>query len=259
MKDRGTGGKSNGTCRLCGLEKPLIKAHIIPRGLYEPIRKSSADGPASDAVPHLYKTDRGSKPLPRQSGIYDTKILCADCDGNACIGPFDRYGQGLLLSLDGAGREIRDTKRGLVAKQLSEFDYSMTKLFFMSILWRASITSQSFFDQVRLGPWETELRERLIKRDPGDEHCFSVIPFMYTGLFKEVMMNPSRERHDNVTFYRFRYPNGGFLVKVDKQKVPRNIRGAILSPHSPLFIRCIEYTSSSEYRLLQTMLPDLPP
>lgn len=102
------------------------------------------------------------------------------------------------------------------------------------------------------------LRNRLIQRDPGDEHCFSVIPFIYTGLFKEVMMNPTRERHENVNFYRFRFPNGGFLVKVDKQKLPPDIYAGILSPNSPLLISCLEYTSSSEYRSLQRMLPNLP-
>jgi len=256
MTGQRTGDHEPAICQLCNLPRPLIEAHIFPRQLYKPIRESSKDGRAGDAVPHIYKPGTQAKPLPRQSGIYDRNILCADCD--RYIGRYDKYGQKLLSDLENLGSEVRTSQGDLIARQIRDFDYPSLKLFYMSILWRASITSQSFFNQVRLGPWKLGLRQRLVENDPGDENCFSVIPFSYTGLYKEVMMNPSRERHGNINFYRFRHPNGGFLVKVDKQKLSPEILPAILSPNSPLLIRCIEYTSSSEYRILQSMLPNLP-
>ena len=93
---QGIGAHETAVCRLCNRPKPLIKAHIIPKRLYAAIREFSKDGRAGDAVPHLYKPGMQTKPLLRQSGIYDPNILCKDCDGNLCIGPYDKYGQDLL-------------------------------------------------------------------------------------------------------------------------------------------------------------------
>jgi hypothetical protein len=83
-------------CRLCRLEKPLIRAHIIPRNLYKPIREAGMGESASDQVPRIYVVGTEQKPKQVQSGIYDPSILCAECD-NDLIGMWDNYGQTFLL------------------------------------------------------------------------------------------------------------------------------------------------------------------
>lgn len=47
-------------------------------------------------------------------------------------------------------------------------DYSSFKLFHLSVLFRASVSSLPTFSEVSLGPHEDRLREMLLARDPGE-------------------------------------------------------------------------------------------
>jgi hypothetical protein len=167
-------------CRLCGLEKQLIKAHIIPRKLYEPIREASIGKPPSDKVPRMYVVGTEQKSKQFQSGIYDASILCRECDGDL-IGVWDNYGQKFLLSPSFSENHLFDNLGKSAAYRIKEFDYKQLKLFFMSILWRAAITSDLFFAQIKLGSWEEKLRKMILAQDPGNESDFSVVLFKYEG------------------------------------------------------------------------------
>ncbi len=159
-------------CRLCGLVKPLIKAHIVPRKLYEPIVQAGGSAPAGDTAVRIYPVDVNGKSRQRQSGIHDPGILCADCD-NKVIGPWDNYAQTLLLgSFDPKNYSGNGTNQ---LYRLDNFDYVKLKLFFMSLLWRASVTSKNFFKNVDLGSWEANLRQKLLAADPGGRDDYSTI------------------------------------------------------------------------------------
>lgn len=227
-------------CKLCGLEKKLIKAHIIPRQLYGPIREAS-----NGESPRVYGVGTGKKSQQSQSGIYDTDILCGECDGNL-IGPWDNYGQTLLLSSPSPENYIVDDAGKPAGYKIETFDYNQLKLFFMSILWRAAITSDSFFAQVQLGSWEDKLKKMILAQDPGSENDFSVVLFKYEGDGSEIMQNPTKQKQDGVNYYRFRFPKYGFLIKVDQRNFPPNLAPFILSPNQPLLIGVMEYMDSKE-------------
>lgn len=244
-------------CYFCGLEKKLRKAHIFPRKLYEPIRESSLNELPGDQVPMMYVVGTNRKPKPFQSGIYDSSILCRECDNNP-IGFWDNYGQTLLLSPSNPENYISDPVAGFVYK-IDSFDYKSLKLFFMSILWRAAITSNEFFSQVKLGCWEEKLRKMLLVQDPGSENDFSVILFKYEGDFSEMMSNVSKERQGRINFYRFRIPRYRFLIKVDKESFDSEFDRYILSPNQPLLIKVKKYTDSKEYEQMlknKNKIPD---
>jgi hypothetical protein len=40
-------------------------------------------------------------------------------------------------------------------------------------LWRAAITSDQFFAQIKLGSWKEKLRKMILAQDPGNENDFS--------------------------------------------------------------------------------------
>jgi hypothetical protein len=61
-------------CRLCGLVKPLIKAHIVPRKLYKPIIQAGGSAYAGDTAVRIYPVDANSKSRQEQSGIYDSDL-----------------------------------------------------------------------------------------------------------------------------------------------------------------------------------------
>lgn len=51
---------------------------------------------------------------------------------------------------------------------LRSLDYSMLKLFLLSILWRIGVAKGKFFRCIKLGPHEESLRQMLNREDPGE-------------------------------------------------------------------------------------------
>ncbi|MEG4106398.1 hypothetical protein [Microcoleus sp. S13_C5] len=151
-----------------------------------------------------------------------------------------------MLSSPSPENYIVDDAGKPAAYKIETFDYKQLKLFFMSILWRAAITSDSFFAQVQLGSWEDKLKKMILAQDPGSENDFSVVLFKYEGDGSEIMQNPTKQKQDGVNYYRFRFPKYGFLIKVDQRNFPPNLAPYILSPNQPLLIGVMEYMDSKE-------------
>src|SRR6218665_2718976 len=124
-----------GICRYCHEEKKLCDAHIIPRSFLGKRRflKLSTENRFIDRSP---------------KGPYDRGILCADCDRK--IGVYDGYAKELLL----ARLSHFSLRNGLLCIPQKEFDYLQLKKFFISVLWRASISKHEAFSIVSLGEYE---------------------------------------------------------------------------------------------------------
>lgn len=238
-------------CCLCGLEKQLVKAHIIPIKLYKPIREASSSELSSRQAPNIYSVGTEQKPKQIQSGIYDLSILCKECDGDL-IGPWDNYGQTFLLSPSSPENYLIDNVGKTAAYRIDKFDYKQLKLFFMSMLWRAAITNNEFFNPIKLGSCEEKLKNMILANDLGSENEFSVILFKYEGRLSEITQNPTKQRQDGINYYRFRFPNYGFLIKVDQRDFISKLLPFVLSPNRHLLIRIMKYTDSREYeRILE--------
>jgi hypothetical protein len=90
----------------------------------------------------------------------------------------------------------------------------------------------------------------IISGDPGRKNDFSVILFKYEGNFSEIMPQPTKKRKDGLNFYHFRFPKGGFLIKVDRRPFPSKLERVILTPNQDLLIKVGEYQDSEEYKCL---------
>jgi len=87
-------------CRFCEEDKKLIEAHIIPR-----CRLQALNSPSGPMV--LISKDSHAKRL--QTGQYDDKILCADCDNK--FAPWEDDTADLLVRA-GAYDQFRQAKPG---------------------------------------------------------------------------------------------------------------------------------------------------
>jgi hypothetical protein len=134
-------------CKLCDQEKKLIKAHIIPEGFFRPLQSESR-------AAEIHTNTIGVHPKRSPIGIYDKNILCEDCDGK--LGVWDEYAQKLLLQNFNEDNALYDNKEK-IAYKIKDYDYIIIKLFFISLLWRASITTQEYFDRIVVGPFEEKL------------------------------------------------------------------------------------------------------
>lgn len=232
-------------CCLCGLEKPLINAHIIPRKFYNPIKELYENGSQGDKVPRVYSKDTKSKQW--QSGVFDSNILCKECDGK--IGIWDNYAQNLLLKQH-KEFDVSINKRYFI--QIENFNYQLLKLFFMSVLFRCAITTDSVFSSVSIGQkWYDILKKMILENNAGTEHDFSVLLFKYEGdESKFVMTNPERKRTDGINCYRIILgcSGYGFIIKVDQRKFDNNLK--ILCPNQPLYLYVKDIKDTNHYRML---------
>ncbi len=229
------------TCRLCLQEKRLIKAHIIPEGFFRLLRSGSV-------VPELHGNSPGSSPKRMPVGAYDSTILCGECDRQ--IAPWDDYGQQVLLQRFEEATPITHQAR-TVAWSLEEVNYAKLKLFFISLLWRASISSHNFYKRIAVGPFEKRLREMVLESESGDSQEFAVILARFEDVSMTAMLDPHPEKFDHINFCRFYLSGFVTYIKVDKRPVPELLSELRLQVGKPLTILTRSFHESPDGHLMR--------
>lgn len=179
-----------GLCRYCLNTKPLIEAHIIPKGFFKRIE---GNGPN-------YILDEDNHPRKSRKGYYDTRILCAGCDNK--IGLWDDYAQ-VILTMDMSGFTRISGPEGIGGWDHYSCDYQKLKLFFISLLWRASISKLAAFKKIDIGPWEDVARAMMMADDPGDAQAFTVILTRFTEVFGHSFFDPHMQDIEGIQYGRF--------------------------------------------------------
>lgn len=167
-----------GICKLCLKEKELCrKSHIIPNHAYNKVLKDADDS-------YVYIDRKTAKKFGRrtQTGVFEPDLLCQDCE--TTISSYETYFSQLVLNVTPAGitKEELINPNGIKILKYSGvgYNYSKFKLCLLSILWKSSISSKAFFDQVSLGPTtEEDLRQKILNGNPGHEEdypCFITLP-----------------------------------------------------------------------------------
>lgn len=202
-------------CRLCRQDVSLLsKSHIIPDFMYQDI---------FDEKHRLVKftTLTPNSKSTIHSSEYESGILCQNCDNNI-IGSLESY-TALVLFGGRVSTSSNDyiLPDGLEYTQVTNIDYVKFKLFLLSMLWRASISSRPFFKNVSLGPYEEEIRNMILSGNPGRPGDFPCIisSYLKTSFPKEIVAEPRRIRLDGFIAYSFLI--GGLLYNV---KVIKNDR-----------------------------------
>jgi hypothetical protein len=91
---------------------------------------------------------------PSQHGVYDSSILCADCDGK--LGALD--GMALDVCRNFASRHV---PLGNDCFEMPNVDGNAISKFVLAVLWRGSISSRPECKDIRLGPYENRIRDVL--------------------------------------------------------------------------------------------------
>lgn len=216
-------------CRMCSEDKKLIDAHIIPAGFYRYIKSDS---------PFLEIRSSEKREYKKRSyiGIYDNTILCSDCE--KLFQKFDDYAQSILLSEPKEEDYILNPNGKREGCKLESINYKLLKLFFISVLWRASVSNRKEFSKVNVGPFEQVLKNMILELDPGDQDKFSITIMRFNDyLGKNFLLNPHRTRINGINYYIF-YLGAGYKVyiKVDKRPLSGVLAEIILKPNQPLYI-----------------------
>ena len=230
----------NPICKLCTNEATLIKAHIIPRSFWE------ID--ASQPPPRMVTNTQGVFPKKIPIGVYDQTLLCEPCE--RCFNDCDGYAAQLFLKRFNEFEEVHGSNRRLTGYVLGNVHYRLLKLFAIALLWRASVSSHSFFSNVRLGPFEEKAREMLVRGDPGDAATFGTLFSVWDGA-ESLIMDPFAERWDSVRSYRFYLGRFVAYIKVDSRPFPEPLARAALTPEGPLHVISRQLERSQDLRVAE--------
>ncbi len=200
-------------CRGCGAEKKLIKVHIIPESFF---RKMKCGGETIYRVTDAFKNEwEHKKRIP--IGVYDKTILCPECENR--FQKIDDYGYRMLFEKEQKEIVIKNQKFYII----KNIDYKLTKLFFISLLWRASISSDECFCRVKLGAIEQVAKKHIWEENPGfpDDFSFRLYKFIPTGQgYEKAMLMPERVRFGPVNYYKFYLAGYILCIKADSRKTP---------------------------------------
>lgn len=189
-------------CRLCLQERDLRRSHIIPeflfRELYDDDRRMmgiTGTGP------------RGWRYLQR--GMVE-RLLCDDCEqlinDNYELPFYRNWIRNCPIPNPWGQRSHINTNS----------DYDTTKLFHLSILFRASVSSLATFNQVDLGPHEEPIRQMLLNSNAGALGDYPFYGYAVThhrdNRLVKVITRPLRCRFEGQWHYQTLY--GGLMWSV---------------------------------------------
>ena len=232
-------------CKLTGAEGKGVNAHIIPKAFY-------AIDPEETQPTRLITNAEGRYAKRCPIGIYDNTIVTEE--GERVFSDWDDYASDLLLKGKSAF-EPKSHNGKVIAFQIPEYNYKKLKLFFLSVLWRASVSSQHFFRKVDLGPLEPLIREALLTGNPQSSDWFAVSIAKWSDHPHGAgMMDPYRTRFDGVNYYVMYLEQYVIYCKVDKQIPGKALQVLQLRPDSPLIAVGRELSMSKELKIMAGMV-----
>ena len=141
-------------CKFCNQEKRLILSHIIPKSFYQ-LKQHGNQSMLSFATKKIDKTRY-------QNGLKEY-LMCAECDG--MLGKLDEYAGKILFQqvTKHPFKNVDGIKTYLFRE--NEFDYKKLRLFFISLVWRASVST--LFNGFSLNKYE-DIALKILKQEIPD-------------------------------------------------------------------------------------------
>lgn len=231
-------------CKLCGEDKKLIKAHIIPAGFFRPLR-------IGKSAPEIHSNTNGVYPQKSPIGVYDKDILCEKCD--RYLGLWDDYAHKILIQ-DFSEQLAVYKRNNKVAYKIDNYDYKKLKMFFLSVLWRASISSQEFYKKINIGPHEQRLKEMIINDNPGEPYDYSITLAKFSNPNFKVMLDPHNTRFNSVNYCQFYITGFVFYIKTDKKNPPEFLKRLCLNKSGHLWIILRDLNGSNDGKIMQDIV-----
>lgn len=183
-------------CNLCQKNTKLCESHIIPESVYKLLYDDK----------HRFKAIHSStsKVSYHQKGFRE-RLLCNDCEQT--LSKYENYVKGILT------KEYPKISK-MIPGQIHHFniDYKKSRIFYLSVLWRMSITSHKYFQGISIPKHNEILRNLIQKENPGnpDEYgCIVSAPLIDGTFYTDWFLDPhlSKTQGDKVCWVVF----GGLL------------------------------------------------
>jgi len=153
-------------CKLCDQERELRDSHVIPEFLYTALYDE-------EHKYYVVSNVHGKSARPLRKGLRE-RLLCTECETR--FSRWETYAANVLYNRNRARCEKVD---GTII--VDGLDYAQFKLFLLSLIWRAGVSSLPVFAQTQLGPrHEQRLKEMLFTSDPGPFERYGCLVFAVT-------------------------------------------------------------------------------
>jgi hypothetical protein len=142
------------SCKLCGFDLPLRRSHIIPEFLYAELYNAKRQMMAVRSTP--------SPGLDwPQKGISEP-LFCEGCE--------QHFNEHFEKPFKAMWVDAKPLPLQFMPGELCElsFDYRAFKLFHLSVLFRAGVSSDMMFQEAILGEHEEVLRDLVFRKDVGN-------------------------------------------------------------------------------------------
>lgn len=150
-------------------------------------------------------------PEPTEKNKYVQKglreyLLCNDCEQH--INEYEKYANSAMFY-----EQPKSISQNHKIAVIGGIDYKLMKLFQLSILWRASVSSLETFSEIKLGLHQERLRKMVLNNIPGkyaDYGCLQTAIFIERNkLATDLLMPVDLVRIKKYTTYRFVF--GGMM------------------------------------------------
>lgn len=156
----------------------------------------------------------------------------------------------MLLQEESTQEEIRQNNQ-VAGFKVEKFDYRLLKLFFVSILWRASLSTHEFYSRISAGPFEDLAKKLIWDCTPGEPEEFSCVLAKITdNNIDKTILDPHPERWYGINYYRFYLYGYVFYMKVDKRPTPDFFKPFNIKNEAPLIIVGRDISNAKEYPVL---------
>jgi hypothetical protein len=231
---------SQGICKCCLREAKLCNSHIIPEFCYQPLYDEK-----HRYIEAVFSEDK----VYRQNIGKREPLLCSECE--TLFNRWERHARRLFTD---PFKPVAGSKARLQMPQLS---YEPTKLFILSVLWRASVSQLDMFRLVNLGRHEEPIRRMLLAENaPGpDEYGCQIWRILSKGTpFVDFFVEPTYFKTDACRVYRIVMRGFLFHVFVSSHSPPREDAKLFLGKAIPLQVYDAEFDDFKFLRATETSL-----
>ena len=215
-------------CRLCLKDEKLCRSHIFPEFMYKPVYDQSRK------ICSFWTED--ARTVPLQKGLRE-HLLCSPCETR--LSALEKYAKSVLASPTPAGAEVGG------AFTYSDVDYRRFKLFQMSLIWRAGVSTLPSFAEVRLGSHEKRLRQYILSEDPRAAHEYGCAMFALlrnSNMPESLIVAPKSFRVQSITCYMFVAMGFFWWYPMRMKNIPAELTDLFLKENGTMIVPIRDYT-----------------
>ena len=258
--------KKYGRCKLTKNNGKFVDSHIIPQGFIHKVQKEE---------PFMQPMGKG-RAKKNWTGWYDSTIVIRE--GEDYLSNLDSWAISVLRekklvwsgwntnkTLQSSDHKLFSKEQGI--REIENIDTQKLRLFFLSILWRAAVSSLSEFKEIHLSARDIEqLRTMIISGESAPSqffpiHLIQLHTYGDTHLMaptKSITMLPQNEK-SKIKLETYRFSINGLIVHIENSAInnfSQYLGNLVVGSTTKLLLTTQDYNSSREKEIADKIMTE---